>query len=395
MPNTNIIWSRKFTLMIVSNFLTSVAFYFMLTSLPLYLTSYLHFDKDDAGLIISAYIFTAVVVRPFVGVLIDKYGRKIIYLSSLSIFSLLFVLYGIFNDAISLTIIRIAHGIVWGVLTTAGSTIILDIVPQEKRGEGIGYYGLAFTLAMAIGPFLASLIIKTENYKLLFILSTVIALIGTSLLLGLKLPKHNSINTKIIDGLKGFISPVTFPIAILTILIMMPYGAILNFIAIYCNQVKTGDTGIFFISLAIALTISRIGAGKIFDRDGPKKLIIISYIFIILSFPALIVFDSPITLMLSALFIGFGFGISFPIYQLMINNILPIEMRGTANSIFLTALDLGIGLGTLIMGFLTQNINLKLAFLVWIIIGVFSLVMFLSYVSNHYKINDLSKKIEK
>lgn len=379
------IWNRKFSLMLLSNFMTSVAFYFMITALPVYLITDLHFGKDQTGIIIAAYIFTAVLIRPFVSVIIDKFGRRTVYLSSLLLFSSLFFLYGLIESEVGLILIRIAHGVLWGILTTTGNTLILDLIPSDKRGEGLGYYGLAFTIAMAFGPLLASLIVEKTGYILLFILASSIAFVGSSLLLGLKFPAHNVEKMTLKQGLKGFISPKAIPIAFLTFLVLMPYGAVLNFIGVYCKTVPTGNTALFFLSLAIGLTFSRIFAGRKFDNQGPTLLLIISFIAIFLSFPTLVLFNSPISLVFSALLTGIGYGISFPIYQLMLNNVMPISMRSTANSLFLTAIDVGIGIGVLVMGFLSENLDIKIAFIFWSVFALIGLFYFLFAVNTHYR----------
>lgn len=379
------IWNRKFILMLVSNFMTSVAFYFMITALPVYLTTDLHFGKDQAGIIIAAYIFTAVLIRPFVGAFIDNYGRRTIYLISLFLFSMLFVLYGQVEQEYLFILLRILHGVLWGILTTAGNTLVMDVLPPKKRGEGLGYYGLAFTISMAVGPMLSALIIKEANYQILFIFATAVAFIGSSILLGLKFPSDFKTRTTIKAGLKGFLSPAAFPVALLTLFVMMPYGAILNFIAIYCLQIGAGSSMLFFLSLAIGLTFSRIFAGKEFDKNGPDRLMLTAFAFILISFPTLIVYDSSITLILCALFIGIGFGISFPVFQLMLNNVMPLSLRSTANSLFLTAIDIGIGLGVVIMGFLTQNADIKIAFGVWSLMAVIAFIYYRIWVENHYR----------
>jgi predicted MFS family arabinose efflux permease len=379
------IWNRKFSLMVASNFMTSVAFYFMITALPVHLTADLMFGKDQTGLIIAAYIFTAVLIRPFVGFFIDRYGRRTIYLSALFLFSSLFVLYGLATSLVAFIAIRIAHGFLWGILTAAGNTIILDFVPSSKRGQGIGYYGLAFTLSMAVGPLLASLIIQQTSYLVLFVLASSVAFMGTCLLLSLRFPKHIPSKTSILDSLKGFISPSAIPIAILTIVILMPYGAVLNFITIYCKNVNTGTSALFFLSLAFGLTISRLFAGKEFDKNGPFRLLIISYVLVFCAFPVLIAFDSSITLSISALMIGMAFGISFPVYQLMLNNVLPTSMRITANSLYLTAIDVGIGIGVVIMGYFTEYADIKLAFGLCGVFGIVGLLYYLFYVDKHYQ----------
>ncbi len=364
--------------------MTSVAFYFMITALPVYLTTDLHFGKDQAGIIIAAYIFTAVLIRPFVGAFIDNYGRRTTYLISLFLFSLLFVLYGLVEQEYLFILLRIFHGILWGILTTAGNTLVMDVLPFKKKGEGLGYYGLAFTISMAVGPLLSSIIVRESNYQILFVFATMVSFIGSSILLGLRFPSHLTTKTTVMDGLRGFLSPIALPIALLTVFVMMPYGAILNFIAIYCKQIGAGSSVLFFFSLAVGLTFSRIFAGKEFDKNGPHRLIFTAFAFIFSSFPILILYDSPFTLVLCALFIGVGFGISFPVFQLMLNNVMPLSMRSTANSLFLTSIDIGIGTGVVIMGFLIQNVDIKIAFGVWSLMALIATIFYHYWIENHY-----------
>ncbi len=372
------LWSRNFIFLLTGNLFVSIAFYFLITALPLYLVENLSFSNADAGIILSAYIFTAVLIRPFAGPMLDIYGRKTIYLMSLVLYALLFSFYPYVLSLSGLVLLRIFHGIAWGVLTTAGNTIVMDMLPNEKRGEGVGYYGLAFTIAMAFGPFLASIIVETGKFQLLFISATVLAFTGLFLVLFIRFPKKEKTSTFNVSVFTDFIAPATFSFAALTLLVMLPYGAFLNFITIFCYQYVNGFSSIFFLMLAIGLTFSRIFIGKIFDKQGPFILLLVSYSFIILSIPILVYLNTPLFLGISAFFLGIGYGIAFPVMQLMINSLMPIEKRGIANSIFLTSLDIGIVGGTVIMGFMSELIGLKSLFALFIIFPIVCIIYFLA-----------------
>lgn len=375
---TNKVWTTNFILLVLGNFLLSISFYFLITVLPVYLVDEIHFSKSDAGIILSAYIFTAVLVRPFVGPLIDTYGRKTIYLSALTLFALLFPAYAITISYVPLVFLRILHGVSWGILTTAGNTLAMDLLPEEKKGEGMGFYGLAFTLAMAIGPFIASFVLNIGNFGVLFIAAGLLAFsgIGTILLVGF--PKNERKRAFSLKLLKDFIAPQTYRYAVLLILIMLPYGALLNFASLFCLEVVPGKSYIFFLSLAVGLTISRLFAGKIFDKRGYYELLIFSFSFIAIGLPIFVFLNHPLFLALSSVIIGIGYGISFLILQLVINQVLPKEKRGTANSIFLTALDIGIAGGTVLMGLFSDIFGLKLSFLTFVVFPIICLILFVS-----------------
>lgn len=375
------LWSRNFLFLLFGNLFVSIAFYFLITALPLYLVEGLCFSKSDAGIVLSMYIFTAVLIRPFAGPLLDVYGRKKIYLSALLVFGITFLGYPLVVSFGGLVGLRVVHGIAWGVLTTAGNTIAMDLLPENRRGEGIGYYGLAFTIAMAMGPFLASIIIENSKFDWLFISSTILAAIGLILILFIHFPKISTVSKFNSKSLTQIYAPVTFGYALLTLIIMMPYGAILNFVTIFCASFMDGHSSVFFLALAIGLTTSRIIAGKVFDKKGPNLLLMISFMSVLLSIPLLIYLNSIFFMGLSAFIMGIGYGISFPVLQLMINSLMPVDQRGVANSIFLTALDIGIAGGTVVMGFLSELLGLKMSFIAFLIFPLLGILIF--YLKNN------------
>lgn len=69
-----------------------------------------------------------------------------------SSFGLTMYFYNLATTIVLLAILRIIHGVTWAVSTTAVGTAITDIIPDSRRGEGMGWYGMAMTIAMAIGP---------------------------------------------------------------------------------------------------------------------------------------------------------------------------------------------------------------------------------------------------
>ncbi|MFA7107367.1 MAG: MFS transporter, partial [Candidatus Izemoplasmatales bacterium] len=265
------------------------------------------------------------------------------------------------------------------ILTTAGNTLAMDLLPKEKKGEGMGFYGLAFTLAMAIGPFIASFVLNIGNFGILFIAAGILAFSGIGTILIIDFPKNERKRAFSLKLINDFIAPQTYRYAILLILIMIPYGALLNFASLFCLEIIPGKSYIFFLSLAVGLTISRLFAGKIFDKRGYFELLIFSFSSIAIGLPIFVFFNHPFFLAFSSVIIGIGYGISFLILQLVINQVLPKEKRGTANSIFLTALDIGIAGGTILMGLISNIFGLKLSFLTFAIFPIVCLIIFVSH----------------
>ena len=136
-------WNKDFIFLIVSNFLMYITYYAVLSALPIYLVNDLHATKSQVGVIVGAYTIASVLVRPFSGFTLDRFGRRTIFLLALVIYSFLFAGYLVAISITSILLLRFAQGLTWGFTTISGSTIAVDIIPAPKRGEGIGYFGLS------------------------------------------------------------------------------------------------------------------------------------------------------------------------------------------------------------------------------------------------------------
>ena len=102
-------------------------------------------------------------------------------------------------DSLSLLLIdRLIHGISFGLATTATGTIAADIIPNERRGEGTGYFAMSTNLAMAFGPFIGLLITQHFSYSIIFYAASLFAAFSLVASLFMHVPegKKNSISTK-------------------------------------------------------------------------------------------------------------------------------------------------------------------------------------------------------
>jgi len=130
-----------------------IAFNFLIPTLPIYLEIILVVSTGYFVLALAAYIIAALLVSPLIGgVAVDRKGRKMIYLISFLLFSLIYSVYVTASTFAIMLAISVVHGFTRDVLTTVNSPVVMDIVPQVHRGEGLGVLNLSMTIAMAVGP---------------------------------------------------------------------------------------------------------------------------------------------------------------------------------------------------------------------------------------------------
>ena len=373
----NKLWTKDFTLITLANLLMAIAFYFMVPVLPVFLSDHFSATESQIGLVLSFYTVAALLVRPFAGYALDAMGRHSIYVVSLLLFSIIFFGYVWATSILFVLVVRFMHGLTWGSMSSAGSTIAVDLVPLKRRGEGIGIFGLSMTIAMAIGPLIAITITGDSSYKRLFFSAAAFSFLGLILALFVKVPKITSVKKKFKIG--SLIEKRSLPVSLNMFFVTIPYGGIISFIALYGRSINIESSGLFFLILALGIAISRIFSGKSFDKIGPKKICILGLGLLIVGLPILALNQSFFGYHLSALILGFGFGVIMATFQAIANHKVEAEKRGAANSTYLTFFDLGIGFGMLLVGFLIQVMDYSGAFILCGVIELLALAVFVFY----------------
>ena len=359
----NKIFTRDFILLGMGYLLMAIAFYFLIPTLPFFVEHELKANKSIVGLVISCYTIAALIIRPFTGFAVDSLGRKGIYLISFILFSIFFNLYLFAYSIAIMVLLRFTHGLAWGATSTAGTTAVVDIIPPEKRGEGIGYWGLAMTIAMAIGPLLGMSILNNYSFHTLFITASISSSIGVLLTLFVRFPKYKPTAESKTFRWKNLIEKKSIPVALNLLIIMISYGGLLTFIAMYGQEIGIKNPGSFFVVYAVGIFLARVVAGKIYDRHGPKLITIIGIGLLCIGFPLLGLMQNAAGFYCASILLGLGNGIVFPSYQAMVNDMVPPDRRGAANSTLFTALDMGIGIGMILVGALAENISIANAYI--------------------------------
>jgi MFS family permease len=354
------LWTKNFISVSASNFFLFLTFYYLLVTLPIYALQNLNGHKSEAGLIVTVFLIAAIISRPLAGQWIQRLGQRMILIISLSIFGAASCLYFIPNSITSLLILRFFHGIGFGMATTATGTIVANIIPDSRRGEGMGYYAMSMNLAMVIGPFLGLTALHQWGVHAVFAIGAICSFF--SLIAGLlinrtseKLSEHNKPEGMKLQNVFEF-SAVR--ISITATLFALVYSSILSFISVYAKELGLGETAsYFFVVYALVMLLSRPFTGKWFDMYGANRIV----------YPAIICFACGMLLLSSAktsfsflsaaALIGLGWGTLFPSFQTIAIQTASPSRRGLATATFLSIFDLGIGIGSFIVGLAVAKVG--------------------------------------
>jgi MFS family permease len=357
------LWTKDFILLTLSNLLLFFGFQMLLPTLPVYVSN-LGGDNSAIGLVIGIFTISAILIRPFSGAALDLISRKLILFIGLAI---CFVAIGAYYWATTIFLVlllRIVHGAGWGTSTTTYGTIASDIIPASRRGEGMGYFGLGSTLAMALGPMIGIWVMKSFGFGRLFLISLLSTLLSMALTKWMAIPQplrapQKGVETRFYE--KFMEKKALFP-SFLVLMMGVTYGGIISFITLYGKETGIGNVGWFFLTNALFLFVVRPIAGKIFDQKGHVWVLVPGAIFCIIGLFLLSDTNSLFGLILSAMFYGIGFGAIQPSLQAWtIQRVLPFR-RGVANATFYSGFDLGIGGGAMILGPVAQMTNFSLMY---------------------------------
>ena len=247
----------------------SFSFFILVPTLPLYLKDTFGISQALIGVVLSCYVIAVLCVRPLTGFVADTFPRKSVYIIAYAAFVASFFGYFFITKTLALFILlRIFHGLSFGMLTTAGNTLVIDVMPSSRRGEGLGYYGVTNNLAMAFGPMTGLFVISSGNYNLLFLTSLITGAVG--LLLGSLVRTTKRITTEKVEfklSADRFFLKEGIRACIAFLLMAIPYGMTTSYMALYAKESGiTQNTGLFFTMMAAGLIISRLHSGKRVDQ---------------------------------------------------------------------------------------------------------------------------------
>ena len=386
------LWTRDFVLIIVINFLVFMNHIMVLNTFPMFLDEVLGLDESVAGIAALAFSAVAVLLRPIIGWLLNNGKRKSILIIGLLGMLLMPLGYALSAAlaglgyalvcAIALAMVcRMLQGAALAFSNTTTATIASDALPLPRFAEGMGYFGMATALATSIAPAL-SLALKSISFILMFVVAA--AFMAISLLLFAMMQTHQKpVAVKQPFSLKGLIDADAVPASAICFVFLLTWGALENFLSKFAAENGLPSGGIFFIITAVMLLVVRMTIGKLADQKGEGVFVYSCNIAMFIAFLLLAFVPNTVTFLLSAVLAGYAFGGIEPALQSMAVHIAPPERRGSANSTFLCAYDIGLGCGGGLAGVLISNLGYDKMFIIISLATIVSILLYLFWGRHH------------
>ncbi|MFG6147206.1 MFS transporter [Halobacillus sp. B23F22_1] len=357
------LWTWSFINVWISNFFVFLVFYLMFVTMPVYIMDDIQAGEGAAGLVITIFLLAAILIRPFTGQWVETSGRMPVLIIALSIFGISSILYMTTESLVMILLIRFLHGIGFGMGTTALGTLAADVIPNQRKGEGMGYFAMSMNFAMVVGPFLGLTLIQSFSYPVMFMTCIAAAVIAFLTGTTIKVPKLDRAShfeqKSVVPKMEGLFEKSVIPIAITGAIVALAYAGVLSFVSVYAKGLGLEQaSSFFFVVYAVVLLLSRPFTGRWFDRYGENVIVIPSIITFGIGLIVLSVSTTSIMLLIAGGLIGLGWGTMVPSMQTIALQKVP-ERAGSATATFFTIFDIGVGLGSYVVGIAATGIGLS------------------------------------
>lgn len=338
--------SRPFVVLWLSAFTFFLSFLLLLSALPIFAR---RLGASDAavGAIMATFAVSSLLLRPPTGWAADRFGRRPFMLAGALVFVVATIAYGFTGGALGLALVRLLHGCGMGLYPTAASAMVADLTPPDRRGEILGLYGAAGSLALAAGPVLGITVVEHWSFSALFWIAGAVAAMALLLtaVTGETLTHSRRAAFTLSDA---FNRRALFP-SLVMLSLMFTYGTQVAFLPLHADTHGV-NPGVFFLVFALTTTLARGPAGRLSDRRGRRSVAAAGLFFAGVALVVLALSQDVVGLGLGGAVYGLAYGTAQPaLMAWCVDEAAPAD-RGRAMGTFYTALEVGIAIGSMSSG---------------------------------------------
>jgi MFS family permease len=329
-----------------------------------------------AGLFLGFLTYSSAFSAPFTGALGDRFGKRRVLITASLAITVFSVLYAIVPGYRLLLALVLIHGLFWSGLLSSSSAYITDIVPASRRAEGLGYAGLASILAVAIAPWIGLWMLDRGGWRVLCLEAAVLNILMA--FIAWRLPPDTPAAPRPLSLRPADLVEWHILIGAVTLfLYSFSYGGITSFVAVYAEQLGLAPKALYFTTFCLTICVTRPFLGRYADRVGHSRVIVPCLILIVLGVALLAWVTTRAGFVASAVLFGAGFGSAYPIFVSHLMLHVPDNRRGATFGALIGAFDIGIGTGSITIGWLGEHYGFSRAFAVAAAIALCSIPYFL------------------
>ena len=360
------IFTRDFLLIFLAGGFTRICNQMQGTIIPLY-GNQLGFTSSMVGLTTTVCTIASLILRPLLGGMLDRYGRRGLVLVGTLLFVLATLFCGMTGSFAVLLALRAVQGLGFSAHTTALNTWATDILPEERMAEGIGYMGLTGSISMAIAPALALALSNDAQYAQGLngaFLFGMVAMICLLLVRSADVKQSTQTQTTAYHGWERFWERSSLKPTCMMLFLSTCYAGLTTFLTTFAldKGFSSVEISIYFTVNAVAMALARMFGGRAMQRMGVRRGLWVACLLCAAAFLLIALAPQAWLLWLAGICHGFGYGTIYPMLNALAITNAPPMRRGTAMATFLTGMDIGIGFGAGFWGFFIDHASMEAMF---------------------------------
>ena len=363
------LWTREFFAMVAVRFFGAFGLNAYVAIMALYAMQRFSVGEALAGVASGIFVIGAMVGRFFIGKYTEVIGRdRLLRVSAVAFFvtSLPYLLSPEILGIGGLIAVRFLHGVANGVMGNTSTTCATDFIPRSRLGEGLGYYALGTSVALAVGPMTALWLVHTVGYFAFFVVGSVFA--------GLCVPVVFSVHMRNVEltpeerdailhrtSLGQYLDFKTLPLSLCMFFVCLCYSGVTAFLAPYTETLGVASlAGLYFTTYALMLLVVRPFVGRLEDRRGENFVVYPCLVLQIVGYALLSrlgAFAGTVGILGIAVIMSLGQGCFFTALQALVMRDAPPQRMGVVTSTFFLFVDAGVGLGSGVFGSLIPHVG--------------------------------------
>jgi predicted MFS family arabinose efflux permease len=334
---------------------TGVAVY----ALPPYVAGPVGSDTAGAGLAVGAFAVTALVLRPVAGRLADVRGRRPLLVGGALLAAVMMVLTA-FADTLPLVVgLRLGIGVAEAAFLVASFAALADLAPPSRMGEALSYNSLGLYLGLTVGPPLGELLVRSFGFGAAWFGAAALQLLAAAIIRGIGETRPNRspgvrrtplIHWKAVPPALGFLTSV------------VAIGGFLTFASLHAAEVGVAHPSVPLAVYGVVVVICRIAFAKVPDRRSPLPLGATALAAVAGGLALAALWATPTGFLLGSALLGVGVAFSTPAFFSAIFATAEPAERGAASGVASACLDLGVGAGSIALGFMANSLGIPSAF---------------------------------